>query len=65
MIKIREFIPLPPSCTFCDEFRYKKGAEKLYRCKVQCIKTNDLFEMFEDCPYLEKKFAVRETVGDD
>lgn len=62
-----ELIELPPTCFFCDEFQYKQGADHLYRCKVQCIKTNDLFEMFKDCPYLEKKYCVRETSdqGDD
>ena len=57
-----EIIELPPMCFFdCEEFSYKEGADELYRCKVQCIKTNDLFEMWEDCPFLEKKYLIRES----
>jgi len=34
-----------------------KDDEK-YICKVQCMQTNDLFEMWEGCPFLEKKYLV-------
>lgn len=60
-----ELIKMPPSCTFCKYFRYKKGAKKLYRCKMTCVKTNDIFELFEDCPYLHLQYAVRETVEEN
>lgn len=60
MNKKKEIIELPPSCTWCEEFRYKKDAEQIYRCKVQCMKSNDIFELFEECPYLHFKYAVRE-----
>lgn len=56
-----ELIKMPPSCTFCKYFRYKKGAKKLYRCKMTCMKTNDIFELFEDYPYLHLQYAVREN----
>lgn len=58
----KQIIELPPSCLWCEEFRYKKGAEYLYRCKVQCMKSNDIFEIFEDCPYLHLEYAVREPM---
>ena len=59
-----EIIELPPMCFFdCENFRYKQGADELYRCKVQCMKSNDLFEIWENCPYLEKKYRIIE--GDD
>lgn len=58
----KEIIELPPMCFLngCEEFRYKKGAEELYRCKIQCMKSNDLFEIWEGCPFIEKKYLVRE-----
>lgn len=57
-----EIIELPPQCFYCEEFRYKQGAEELYRCKIQCFKSNDLFEIWEDCPFLDKKYLVREPI---
>lgn len=56
----KEIIALPPQCTWCEEFRYKKDAEKIYRCKINCACSNDIFELFEDCPYPHLKYAVRE-----
>lgn len=56
-----EIIELPPSCTWCGEFRYKKDAEKIYRCKINCECSNDIFELFENCPYIERKYGIRET----
>lgn len=61
----KEIIELPPSCTWCSEFQYKKDADEIYRCKVQCFKSNDIFELFEDCPYLHLKYAVRESSDED
>ena len=61
----KEIIELPPMCFFdCENFQYKKGAEELYRCKAVCMKTNDIFEMWDECPYLEKKYLIREY-GDE
>lgn len=61
-----EIIELPPMCFFdCEFFSYKEGADELYRCEAICMKTNDLFEMWEQCPYLEKKYLVRETGDQD
>ena len=64
---MKEIIELPPMCFFgCENFRYKEGAEELYRCKATCMKSNDLFIIWEDCPYIEKKYMVRESSeGDD
>lgn len=61
-----EIIELPPMCMFdCEHFRYKKDAEELYRCKALCMQTNDLFEMWEECPYLDKKYLVRVSVDEN
>lgn len=57
---MKEIIELPPQCFMCEEFSYKAEAEHLYRCKINCCKTNDIFEMWEECPYLQKKYLVRE-----
>lgn len=58
---MKEIIELPPMCLFdCEEFRYKKENDEKYICKIQCMQTNDLFEMWEGCPFLEKKYLVRE-----
>lgn len=53
-------IKLPPRRTFCEHFRYKKGAEQLYRCKQSCMMSNDIFELFEECYRLDYKYAIRE-----
>ena len=68
MIKIAEIIEVPPTCTWCEFFRYKRDAEELYRCKAICMQTNDIYEMWEECPYIEKKYLIREDPkeeGDD
>lgn len=57
---MKEIIELPPQCFVCKEFSYKPKSEKLYRCRINCCCTNDIFEMWEDCPYLHKKYLVRE-----
>jgi hypothetical protein len=57
---MKEIIELPPQCFVCKEFSYKPNSEKLYRCRINCCCTNDIFEMWEDCPYLHKKYLVRE-----
>lgn len=57
-----EIIELPPQCMVCKEFSYHKGEELLYRCKVNCMRTNDIFEMWDECPFLEKKYIVRENI---
>lgn len=57
---MKEIIELPPQCFMCEEFSYKAEAEYLYRCKINCYKTNDIFEMWKECPYLQKKYLVRE-----
>ena len=54
----KELVKLPPYCTWCEKFRYKKDAEKIYRCKINCECSNDIFELFENCPYLYLKHAV-------
>lgn len=58
-------IKLPPNCFYCEHFRYKKGAEQLYRCKQSCMMSNDIFELFEDCYRLDWKYAIRERVDGD
>ena len=57
-------VKLPPRCTFCEHFRYKKGSEWLYRCKHNCEMSNDIFELFENCYRLDYKYAIREIVED-
>lgn len=57
-------VKLPPRCTFCEHFRYKKGAEKIYRCKQSCEMSNDIFELFENCYRLDYKYAVRRKIND-
>lgn len=57
MVKLME---LPPQCFVCEYFSYKERAEELYRCSAICIKTNDIYEMWGDCPYMHKKYLVYE-----
>ena len=57
---VKELVKLPPCCTWCEHFRYKKGAEKLYRCKQSCEMSNDIFELFENCYRLDYKYGVIE-----
>ena len=57
---MKEIIELPPACFVFFFFSYKERAEELYRCSAICMKTNDIYEMWEECPYLQKKFLVRE-----
>ena len=61
----KEIINLPPRCTFCEHFRYKKGAEQLYRCKQSCEMSNDIFELFENCYRLDWKYAIRERIDEN
>ena len=56
----KEIIELPPSCTWCEEFLYNKEQEEIYGCKTNCMRSNDIFELFEECPYLHLKYAVKE-----
>lgn len=56
----KRIIELPPSCLWCEEFDYDKEADEIYECKVQYFKSNDVFELWEDCPYLHLKYAVQE-----
>ena len=51
-------VKLPPRCTWCEHFRYKKGAEKIYRCKHNCECSNDIFELFENCHRLDWQYGV-------
>ncbi len=61
-----EIIELPPMCFFdCEEFKYKEGAEELYRCRIQCMKSNDLFEIWENCPFPNKKYLIREDLENE
>ena len=54
-------IELAPQCFVCREFSYNKEDEEgLYRCRVNCMKTNDIYDMWDDCPYLWKKYLVHE-----
>lgn len=57
----KEIIELPPQCFVCREFSYKEGADELYRCRVNCMCTNDIYDMWEECPYIQKKYLVREN----
>lgn len=57
---MKEIIELAPQCFVCQYFSYKENAEELYRCSAVCMKTNDIYEMWEECPYLQKKYLVRE-----
>ena len=61
----KEIINLPPRCTFCEHFRYKKCAEQLYRCKQSCEMSNDIFELFENCYRLDWKYAIRERIDEN
>lgn len=65
MIIIKEIIEVPPVCTWCENFKYEKDADEKYICKSVCMRTNDIFEMWEECPFLDKKYLVRETGDDD
>lgn len=58
-------VKLPPRCTFCEHFRYKKGSDKLYRCKHNCEMSNDIFELFENCYRLDWKYAIKEKIDED
>ena len=62
---MKEIIELPPQCFVCKEFSYKLNANELYRCRALCLKTNDIYEMWDECPFLYKKYLVREYYEDD
>ena len=62
MGKMKEIIELPPQCFVCKDFRYNKENKELYACKPNCMRTNDIFEMWEECPFIEKKYLIRESL---
>lgn len=55
----KEIIELSPYdvCPWCEEFIEKEDG---YICKINCFKSKNLEEIWEDCPYLHKKYLVRE-----
>ena len=57
---MKEVIELPPQCLICKHFSYHQDTDKLYHCKAICMQTNDIFEMWEECIYLDKKYLIRE-----
>lgn len=57
-----EIIELPPQCFVCKEFHYNAGEEELYECKALFMGSNDIFELWEECPFLDKKYLVREPI---
>ena len=59
-----KIIELAPQCFVCREFSYKANGEELYRCRVNCMQTNDIYDMWDNCPYLWKKYLVNESEED-
>lgn len=55
----KEIIELSPYdvCPFCKEFVAREDG---YICKINCFKSKRLKDLWEDCPFLEKKYLVRE-----
>ena len=51
-------IELPPQCFVCREFSYHRGRNELYSCKSICMETNDIYEMWDECPYVHKKYLI-------
>lgn len=60
---MKEIIELSPYmvCPTCEEF---KKLEKEYLCKINCFRSKNLEEIWEDCPFLHKKYLIRETSDD-
>ena len=56
-----EIIELPPRCFVCKEFHYTHKADQLYKCEINGYETNDIYEMWEECPYLHKKYLIKES----
>ena len=54
----QELIEVSPydACPYCEEYR-KKG--NLHICKIMCCKSEDIYELWQDCPFLDKKYLVR------
>lgn len=57
----KRIIEAPPTCTWCEHFVYNEEADEKYICKPNCLHSNDIFVLWEDCPYLEKKYFVVES----
>jgi hypothetical protein len=55
-----EIIELSPQCFVCREFSYHKDSDELYSCKANCMRTNDIYDMWDDCPYIHRKYLVKE-----
>ena len=55
----KEIIELSPYdvCPYCEEYRYK---DDKHICRINCFCSVDLEEIWEDCPYLHKKYLIRE-----
>ena len=53
-------IELSPQCFVCKDFSYHKDSEELYLCNALCMQTNDIYEMWDECPYMYKKYLIRE-----
>ena len=61
-----EVIESPPMCFFdCEDFIYKKDSDEHYICKVNCMQTNDLFEMWQDCPWVHKEIRIQHTLDNE
>lgn len=57
---MNRIMELPPQCFVCRDFKYTKNKEGLYCCSAICITTNDIFDMWDECPYMHKKYLVYE-----
>lgn len=53
-------IELPPQCFICRDFDYRNGSDELYCCKAIGVPTNDIYEMWDECPYINRKYLIRE-----
>ena len=56
-MKIIELSPYDV-CPFCKEF---KEVEDAYICKINCLKSKDLNDLWEECLFLDKKYIIRES----
>ncbi len=58
-------IELPPQCFVCRNFKYEQGGDPLYECTANLVQSNDIFDIWDDCPYLYKKYLILEQQSNE
>lgn len=53
-----ELIELDPYdvCPFCEEYRKK---EDEHFCKIMCCVSEDIYDLWDECPRIDKKYLVK------